>query len=136
MMTRRTLLKVAGLSAVPRGAGMLAWRDTLSWFFRRGGARVEALVWSPEERLAAHFDYLDLDPAGVARFFADLEKHRPGFSRTLPLGPDIHTRFLLSTDFFRHGADEQRQVRYVAYYEPGVSACLNPLARFDDRAGA
>jgi hypothetical protein len=131
-MTRRTLLRVAGLSAVPLGAGMFAWRDTVAWFLRRSGARVDAMVRSPEERLAAHFDYLNLEPRGVAKFIEDLEKHRPDFSRTLPLGADIHTQFLLSTDFFRHGADERREVRYVGYYEPGVTACLNPLARFDD----
>ena len=43
----------------------------------------------------------------------------------------IGSRFLLSTDFFRHGGDESRALRYVAYFDPYRSPCANPLAEFD-----
>ena len=36
--------------------------------------------------------------------------------------------FLLSSDFFEHGADESRQVRYLRYYDPYAFACGNPFA--------
>ena len=36
--------------------------------------------------------------------------------------------FLLSTDLFDHGADENREIRYVRYYDPYSFACGNPFA--------
>ncbi|MFT3905544.1 MAG: hypothetical protein QM718_04480 [Steroidobacteraceae bacterium] len=38
------------------------------------------------------------------------------------------TLFLLSSDFFTHGADESRTIRYVALYDP-MLACGNPFRR-------
>jgi hypothetical protein len=133
MMTRRTFLRIAGWCAVPIAAGSLAWRDTLVWVLDRSAARLSAIVRSPEERLRAHFSYLNLDPAGVVQYFADHQRYRPTFSRRLPLAPDVYTNYLLSTDFFRHGADESTIVRYVGFYDPSVTPCNNPLARFDDQ---
>jgi hypothetical protein len=43
----------------------------------------------------------------------------------------VELQFLLSTDFFRFDADERRRVSYVGYYDPAVTPCNNPLARFD-----
>jgi hypothetical protein len=40
----------------------------------------------------------------------------------------VVTQYLLSTDFFRNGADQTRVVNYLGYYNPMV-ACNNPFAR-------
>jgi hypothetical protein len=132
MMTRRTFLRAAMLCGAPAAAGALIWRDSLAWVVDRSARSLSAIVRSPEDRLQSHFSYLKLDPAGVARFFADRKRYRPTFSRRLPLGPDVCTDYLLSTDFFSHGADESRVVRYVGFYDPAVTACSNPLATFED----
>lgn len=39
----------------------------------------------------------------------------------------VTTQFLLSSDFFWNSEDESQSVNYIAYYEPGRVACLNPL---------
>jgi hypothetical protein len=39
--------------------------------------------------------------------------------------------FLMSSDFFRNGADESKPVRYLALYQPRRAGCTNPFARFD-----
>ena len=41
----------------------------------------------------------------------------------------IVSRFLLSTDFFQHDADEQRAITYLSFYDPERAVCRNPLAR-------
>lgn len=43
----------------------------------------------------------------------------------------IVTAFLLSSDFFRNGADEQKPVTYRHLYDPWaeLAACQNPFAR-------
>jgi hypothetical protein len=132
MMTRRSFMKLASGCAVGAAAGSLVWRDSLLWLVDRSLARAAAMIWSPEERLRAHFSYLNLDPAGVTQFFADCIRYRASFSRRRPLGPEICTDFLLSTDFFRNGADQSRTIRYVGFYDPAITACNNPLATFDD----
>jgi hypothetical protein len=131
-MTRRAFLRVVALGAAPVAVGSVVWRDSLSWVFQRSAARLRAFALSPEQRLRAHFHYLDLEPAGVEQYFADFRRYRPAFSRRLPLAPDVYTDYLLSTDFFRQGADESRRVHYVGFYDPSVTPCNNPLARFDD----
>jgi hypothetical protein len=130
MITRRRFLWLAGAGAIPVGAGLLVWRDTAGGLVGRSARRLDAMVRRPEARLQAHFDYLDLDAGGVRQFFADVARFNPAFSPRRPLGPDIHTQYLMSTDFFRHGADESRRIQYVAYYDPSVTACRNPLATF------
>ena len=62
--------------------------------------------------------------------------------RFLPMGHPVRrlednvvTRFLMSTDFFQHGADENRPVRYLAFYDPPTTACQNFVARVRDRQG-
>jgi hypothetical protein len=98
--------------------------------------------------------YLKLDPAGVRQFALDLDaKHQISTSKlrliaaTAPVyshmqfdgtgdrseqfrfGEDsIVTSYLLSTDFFTMGCDENRVVRYVALFD-AVRGCSNPFAR-------
>jgi hypothetical protein len=129
MITRRKFVQVAAWSGAAVAAGSWTWRDLLGSLFARGTARLSALVHSPEEQLRGHFPYLDLEPAGVARFLSDYERYESRFVARSPLPVDVYTRYLLSTDFFQHGADESRQIQYVGFYDPYVTPCLNPLAR-------
>ena len=55
--------------------------------------------------------------------------------RWLPMGhplrrleDNVVTKFLLSTDFFIHGADESRNLKYLSFYEPQLAPCRNPFA--------
>jgi hypothetical protein len=133
MITRRRFLQLLGWLAAPIAIGGIGWRDKVAWAFDRAAARGLALVQSPEHRLRAHFSYLNLDPVGVEQFFEDYQRYRK-LSRHVPLSSEVCTRYLMSTDFFRHGADESRLVRYVGFYDPDNTPCLNPLAEFDDEA--
>ena len=130
-MTRRRFLKSAVWSGASVAAGSLAWSGSLGWFYSRASRRIVAALRSPEQRLRSHFAYLDLEPEGVTQYFADCERYRTGFSQRLPFAPEVYTDYLLSTDFFRNGADQSRLVRYVGYYDPAVTPCNNPLARLD-----
>ena len=46
-------------------------------------------------------------------------------------GEAIARQFLLSTDFFREGADIERSVRFAGLYDPYSRYCPNPFARID-----
>jgi hypothetical protein len=98
--------------------------------------------------------YLELDESSLGKFAADfagdygtlghkgqlLALSRPVLPLVDSLAADEVTRFedrvvskfLLSTDFFRNGADETRPVKYVAYYNPYNVACGNPFAILDE----
>lgn len=120
-------LSLTALSAAVVGsAGLLPRR----WWERIGGnlgwARGAHL--SAEERIQHQFHYLELDPAGVQAFVRDYTQHRGEIRRFSRPKDDIFERYLLSTDFFRNGADESRPVRYVLFYDPYVSPCWNPCA--------
>jgi hypothetical protein len=136
VISRRRFLEIAAVCGVPLAAGSLASDGWLAWFGSRASRRLLALARSPEERLRNHFAYLDLEPEGVARYFADCARYRAGFSRYVPFPPEIYTNYLLSTDFFKNGADESQLVRYVGFYDPAVTPCSNPLAQFDDQPDA
>ena len=43
------------------------------------------------------------------------------------LESNVVSRYLLSTDFFEHGADESRSIRYVEFHDPYSTACRNPF---------
>jgi hypothetical protein len=129
MMTRRTFLGVVISCAAASAAGWQFWRESLTRSVSRGRERILALALSPEQRLRAHFPYLQLEPDGVRQYLADYRRHRQPLSGRSPLPEDFYTQYLLSTDFFRWGADESRPVHYVAFADPYVSPCRNPLAR-------
>ncbi len=59
------------------------------------------------------------------------ERDRWSGARLEALEERICTAFLMSSDFFKNGADESRPVRYLALYEPTRIGCANPFARFD-----
>lgn len=88
------------------------------------GSRLANSIWPPARRIRRHFSYLRFDPGTVERFVADFERH----IGVVLVGSNVHMRFLMSTDFFQHGADESRTVGYALFYEPTVTLCYNPLS--------
>jgi hypothetical protein len=138
-MKRRYFL-LSGLAAV---CGLAGWRYARS-------TDEAAIVKVLHKRLG----YLRLDDAGVRRFARDLAAvhtissfrlritdavgalyTRPSltannrFDNVIRHGEDrVVTQYLLSSDFFKNGADETRTVFYVHYYDPMI-ACGNPFAR-------
>jgi hypothetical protein len=133
MMTRRRFVEIASCALASAAVGAFVWEDRVSRTIRRLDARLLALVESPQQQLRGHFSYLTLDPAGIAQYFADYRTYRGGLPRFAPLSSQVCTRYLMSTDFFRHGADESRLVRYVGFYDPDNVPCNNPLAEVDDK---
>jgi hypothetical protein len=113
---------------------------------------------SPEEAITAvlrkRLSFLQLDAAGVRQFAADFANNSgisAGKLRLVnALGPiygrlslshhdwlednvrhgeeHIVGTYLLSTDFFQNGANEDRVVRYTGLYDP-LRACNNPFYR-------
>ena len=103
--------------------------------------------------LTRQLGYLDVDRASFRLFASDYavarRKHRRGLSVlsavALPLRlftpapwlepgnalsrleDNVVSRYLLSTDFFQHGADEASSVNYVAFYDPYNAICRNPF---------
>jgi len=138
-MRRRTFL----LSTAAAICGAIGWDFATS-------ADQSAIVKVLHKKL----HYLRLDDAGVRRFAADiaglgivssLRLHvidaadglytrrtlnpDTGLGRALRHGEDkVVTQYLMSSDFFINGADKNRTVSYLGYYDPLV-ACNNPFAR-------
>jgi hypothetical protein len=103
--------------------------------------------------------YLQVDHASFERFAVDYLESRKEYKRELTmmalfalpyryvtpysflrqghslrrLESNVVSRYLLSTDFFEHGADESRPVAYVEFHDPYSIACRNP---FVPRPGA
>jgi hypothetical protein len=131
MITRRRFLKIAGYAAAPLTIGAFAARTSITRAVDRLSGRLVALVLSPGEQLRAHFSYLTLDGPGVGQYLADYQGYRGRLPRFRPLSAEFYTRYLMSTDFFRTGADESRTVRYVGFYDPDETPCSNPFAELD-----
>lgn len=81
-----------------------------------------------EDRERFARDFALVAPMAEARL---AERERWSNARVEALEERICTTFLLSSDFFRNGADESRPVRYLALHEPTRAGCTNPFARFD-----
>jgi hypothetical protein len=138
-MRRRTFL----LSTTAAICGAIGWRYASS-------SDESAIVKVLRKKL----HYLRLDEAGVRRYAADIaglgivsslrlhvidaadglyESHTlnpdHALGRALRHGEDkVVTQYLISSDFFINGADKNRTVSYLGYYDPMV-ACNNPFAR-------
>ena len=129
-MSRRLLL---GLTLGLAG-GALAWKA-----FRRREPRGSAIARVLEDSLG-YLQIVEEDRERFARDFARgapmaegrlAERNRWSGARLEALEERICTSFLMSSDFFRNGADESRPVRYLALYDPPKVGCTNPFARFD-----
>lgn len=110
---------------------LFAIGGVLYHLFRERNAFLRNRFGSREARLIRdHFAYLDIDADGLRRFLRD-------YRRAIgppPLGGEKEVRrfldtFLLSTDFFRGGADESRTVRYTMLYDVYTNPCYDPLPR-------
>lgn len=81
-------------------------------------------------KIKRHFFYLNV-PFSESALFAKrhLESgHFRGYRLlAAPLEESLLSRFLMSMDFFTHAADENRQLSFVAYYDPYLSPCYNPF---------
>jgi len=114
--------------------------------------RPEEIVVAVLKRRVGH---LQVDEASFDTFAASYVPSKPGFQNQLrklstisgpyayvtaypvmPMGhpvrrleDNIVSNYLLSTDFFEHGADEARPVQYVAFYDPITTPCRNYLAK-------
>ncbi|MBL0171606.1 MAG: hypothetical protein IPP90_12905 [Gemmatimonadaceae bacterium] len=140
-LSRRRFL--AGIVAIL--GGLLGW-----WRIRGGWP--QGIISAVRSRLS----YLDLDAAGLHAFAQDVlaagnirfPRHYSIYSR-IPVSlyqllPDraqlerfvdsLEQQYLLSSDFFLHGADETRTIRYLTYYDPYRSPCRN-FWRSSGRAG-
>jgi hypothetical protein len=143
-MRRRSFL--AGIT----GAGTLAGLSTWRWLSVRPQ---DVVIGVLRKRL----HYLQMDEAGLARFaddvvardtisplrlralgaFMPFYRHlalssREGWVWKVRHGEErIITVYLLSSDFFLHGAREDRAVHYLGYYDPirNLAACSHPFAR-------
>lgn len=139
-ITRRAFL--AGSLVVVGGAGV--------WWATRD--HIEDLI---VRILRRQLYYLDVDEADLRAYAGDLTARTSlmtssstrAFSLVNPvysiapesvldadarigvIEDEIVTGFLLSSDFFMNGEDESRPVTYIAYYEPGLVPCFNPLLR-------
>jgi hypothetical protein len=97
--------------------------------------------------------YLRVDPDSFERFASEYLQYKRGHAkqlarlsvvafpltyltlyRLLPMGhplrrleDNVVTRYLLSTDFFFHDADESRKINYVSFYDPAATPCRNPF---------
>jgi hypothetical protein len=104
--------------------------------------------------------YLKTEPGSFERFAGEYVTYKKGYAsqlrklsavafpltyvtlyRWLPMGhplrrleDNVVTKYLLSTDFFFHGADESKEVKYLTFYDPSTALCRNPFAHL--RKGA
>jgi hypothetical protein len=135
-LTRRHFLALIG-TAVAASAGMVAW-------YRRQSGRVfgalrineasteqaalDEIEGKPlEQAIKDYYHYLKLDESGVRAFVTAHQSSSNAAETGERARADTMSRYLLSTDFFRHGSDESRIVRFVAYHDPVTAPCLNPF---------
>jgi hypothetical protein len=118
---RRTLVAAGVAVAAVGGTVALARRldrpalDGLSKAAQRVGLRIHA-----------HLGFLDIEDDAYRRFLEDLEQHE-GSLEEQSVGRTLLQKFLFSTDFFLHRADETRTIAYRQYYDPYISVCYQPL---------
>jgi hypothetical protein len=121
-LSRRRLLQFLGTLSVVAGIPLA----TRLWRQDRPSAPAAAVP-----ARSGPFPYLNVDPAAFDAFESDHRRHAGRRLERNQWSDEVQTQFLLSTDFFRFDADETRLISYVGYYDPSVTPCNNPLARFD-----
>jgi hypothetical protein len=140
-VTRRHFLAVAlpalgaALLAVTGGAAFdwFGLRTWTAWQWRELREHTSAYRYAflpADRRIRKHFADLTIDEAGLQRFVRDYEKHvgRVKFYSVSSNGL-LFSKFLLSTDYYRNGADPKKPVHYVAFFDPYVTPCWNPFVR-------
>jgi hypothetical protein len=126
--TRRSFL---ALTVV--GASVAAAAGGVTWWVRHRG-ELESLE-PPEpmsetgaklaESIVARLDMLKIPEATISKWVNRYEQHEGPWKGKKASRKDLQN-FLLSTDFFPDG-DEDKQLRFVSYYDPYISVCYNPL---------
>src|SRR5690606_25766916 len=135
------------LAATAASAALAGGYATVQWFFgdpedivlavlrrRVGYLRVkeqdllsfaaEYAAWKGRGELLGRLSMI----APPMRFFTPYPWLKPGHSMRR-LEDSIVSQFLLSTDFFSHNADENRDIVYLGFYDPHSAACRNPFFR-------
>lgn len=117
-MTRRALLRaLAGLAA-------FCWAGAA----RDGATAASDPVAGIAADLRGHFEYLRFESGVIERYARLYVENYGAPDLTQPVTrAQIHSQFLLSTDFFQNGADEGRTAQFVALYDPYVTPCYNPF---------
>lgn len=147
-LRRRRFLLIGAGTAV----GIVTTFGVARWY---RGDPASVIVAILERRLG----YLNIDRGSFQRFTTDYLESRKEYRRELTLmamfslpyryvtpypilkqghslrrlEANVVSRYLLSTDFFEHGADESRALRYIDFHDPYRIACRNP---FVPRPGA
>lgn len=115
------------------GAALVGAAAGGTWWITHKGEHAE--IEPPEpmsetgERLAKlireRLDMLDIPDATIAKWVNAYERNERPWSKNKVSRKDLQN-FLLSTDLFPDG-DETKPLSFVAYYDPYVSVCYNPL---------
>ncbi|HUG36774.1 MAG TPA: hypothetical protein VML54_07475 [Candidatus Limnocylindrales bacterium] len=127
-ITRRTLLVgIGGFAGFVLGA--CRRRSADSGRSAVPDARLDPAVAKIRDEVEASLPFLPLERGEVENFALAYVLHRDAGTLTPALELDLQRRFLLSTDFFDHGADLQRTPRYVLFYDPWATPCSNRLAQ-------
>ena len=120
MTSRRALFKGAlALGALGAAGGVSALL-----------AREELAAFQLSRRLDGMFPGLRFEEGLTSVFARDWNQHKGWKSSIRVKDMDLTTYFLLSTDFFHKGADTERTIKYLRFYDPHHVGCVNPLARF------
>jgi hypothetical protein len=118
-----TVLKSEMAAAVRKRLGFLRLDEAGLAAFANDQVKALMAKRPSWQRIKLHFDTLFARSA-AARFGYSSDRR----SRLERQEDNLATLYLLSSDFFQHGADESRIVRYVALFDP-LRACDNPFAR-------
>lgn len=132
--TRRTFLAMTiGGAVVVSGAAGLSWWASHGLGSTSAGEIDELDPPEPMSEtgevlatlLRERLDMLELPDTTISKWVNRYEQHRKPWKRKKVSRKDLQN-FLLSTDFFP-AADESKPLRFVAYYDPYISVCYNPL---------
>jgi hypothetical protein len=119
------------------GAALVGATAGATWWIRHRGEQdpINPQDETPEpmsetgEKLAklikARLDMLNLPDATVAKWVNAYERNEKPWAGKSVGRKDLQN-FLLSTDLFPNG-DESKPLAFVAYYDPYISVCYNPL---------
>lgn len=125
------------LALTAGGAALVGATSGITWWITHKGEQVELEPPEPMsetgEKLAKlirdRLDMLDIPDATIAKWVNAYERNEKPWSGDKVVRKDLQN-FLLSTDLFPDG-DESKPLKFVAYYDPYISVCYNPLRDAD-----